>query len=178
MIEAAITYEPGTGAVEIVANQRQNREELAAIFSSELLQTGPANKRLPLRRFDLQSLATRRDFPTDPSDGIEAVKLNLLRLMPLNSPAERLTIECMRSANTDIWAMADRNFGPHNPLSGGWRVTQARMAIRFHAKPGSGRGRTLPLTITMPHGCDLKDRTEDERLIGSKYLARWGLAQG
>lgn len=38
---------------------------------------------------------------------------------------------------------------------------------------GSSRGRTLPLTVTMPHGCDLKDRTERERMIGEKYLRRW-----
>jgi hypothetical protein len=33
----------------------------------------------------------------------------------------------------------------------------------------------LPVKITMPNRCDLKSRTERERLIGEKYLARWGL---
>ena len=42
---------------------------------------------------------------------------------------------------------------------------------------GSGRGKTLPLTITMPHGCNLKDQTEEERMIGDKYLRRWGIVQ-
>jgi hypothetical protein len=27
----------------------------------------------------------------------------------------------------------------------------------------------------MPHGCDLKDRTERERIVGEKYLQRWKL---
>ena len=27
----------------------------------------------------------------------------------------------------------------------------------------------------MPHGCDLKDRTERERMVGAKYLRRWGI---
>jgi hypothetical protein len=39
------------------------------------------------------------------------------------------------------------------------------------------RGRTLPLTISMPNGCDLKDRTEVERLVGDKYLRRWGILE-
>ena len=39
----------------------------------------------------------------------------------------------------------------------------------------SRRGRTLPLTITMPHGCNLKDQTEREQLIGEKYLREWGI---
>jgi hypothetical protein len=29
----------------------------------------------------------------------------------------------------------------------------------------------------MPNGCDLKNRTERERMIGEKYLARWSLVQ-
>jgi hypothetical protein len=29
----------------------------------------------------------------------------------------------------------------------------------------------------MPHGCDLKDRTERERMIGEKYLRRWGIVR-
>ena len=33
----------------------------------------------------------------------------------------------------------------------------------------------MPLTITMPHGCDLKDQTAREQMIGAKYLRRWGL---
>jgi hypothetical protein len=27
----------------------------------------------------------------------------------------------------------------------------------------------------MPHGCSLKDMTPHERLIGEKYLRRWGI---
>jgi len=27
----------------------------------------------------------------------------------------------------------------------------------------------------MPHGCNLKDQTEEEQLIGEKYLRRWGI---
>jgi hypothetical protein len=73
--------------------------------------------------------------------------------------------------------MAQERFGANNPLLGGWVVTQAKLTIRFHPEKGSGRGKTLPLTITMPHGCDLKDRTERERMIGDKYLRRWGIVQ-
>jgi hypothetical protein len=34
------------------------------------------------------------------------------------------------------------------------------------------------VTITMPNGCDLKGKTDRERLIGDKYLRRWGLLTG
>ena len=71
--------------------------------------------------------------------------------------------------------MATERFGASSPLHGGWVITQAKFTIRFYPEPGTSRGKTLPLAITMPHGCDLKDRTERERLIGDKYLRRWGM---
>ena len=30
----------------------------------------------------------------------------------------------------------------------------------------------------MPHGWNLKDQTEEEQLIGEKYLRRWGILRG
>jgi hypothetical protein len=71
--------------------------------------------------------------------------------------------------------MAAHRFEGNNPLSGGWIATQARLIIRFHPKGGGRRGRTLPLTISMPNGCNLKEQTEAEQVIGEKYLRRWGM---
>ena len=47
--------------------------------------------------------------------------------------------------------------------------------IKFHPSPAGGRGKSLALTVTMPHGCNLKDMTPQERLIGEKYLRLWGI---
>ena len=61
--------------------------------------------------------------------------------------------------------MADDEFGPYNPLLGGWVATQAKLTITFNPKLGARRGRVLSLTVTMPHGCNLKDLTPEEQLI-------------
>jgi hypothetical protein len=177
VFEAAITYEPATGVIEVVANDRENREDLVRLFSRDLLATEFGEERLPLRKYDLDVLEEPFAFPTDPGDGIESVRVNHLRLMPIDGVGERVTIECMRQATQSIWQMAQEHFDDNNPLLGGWIITQAKLTIRFHPEKGSGRGKTLPLTITMPHGCDLKDRTERERMIGDKYLRRWGIVQ-
>lgn len=175
VFEAAITYEPATGVIEVVAKERESREDMVRLFARDLLATEFRQERLPLRKFDLGMLQAPFAFPTDPGDGIESVRVNHLRLMPVDTPSERIILECMRQATQSIWQMAHERFGGSNPLLGGWLVTQAKLTIRFHPEPGSRRGRTLPLTITMPHGCDLKDRTERERMIGDKYLRRWGI---
>lgn len=174
VFEAALTYEPATGVIEVVANDRESREDLVRLFARDLLATDFRQEKLPLRRFDLQVLLHPFTFPTDAGDGIESVRVNHLRLMPIDTVGERVTLECMRQATQSIWQMAQDRFGSNNPLNGGWVVTQVKLTIRFNPEPGSRRGKTLPLTITMPHGCDLKDRTERERMIGENYLRRWG----
>lgn len=175
--EAALTYEPGTGAIEVVAQDRESREDLVRLFAKELLASEFREERLPLRRYDLSVLLRPYDFPTDAADGIAAVRVNNLRLAPLDAPGDRVTLECMRQSSDTIWAMSAARFGEHDPLLGGWRATQAKLTIRFHPDGASRRGRTLPLTITLPHGCDLKDRTERERMIGAKYLKHWRILQ-
>ena len=128
-------------------------------------------------RFDLRVLLNPFRFPTYPTDGIESVMVVLLRLMPLDSAAQRVTIECMRSAGPNIWQTAHDRFGANSPLYGGWVATQAKILINFHPVAGSRLGRTLPVTITMPDGCDLGDPTEHERMICERYLRRWGLVR-
>jgi hypothetical protein len=153
--EAALTYEPATGVIEVVANDRESREDLVRLFARELLAAEFDKKRVPLRRYDLRALLRAHDFPTDAGDGIQSVRLNQLRLMPLDSSGERVTLECMRKARDTIWKVAAKRFPHDDPLLRGWVATQAKLTIRFHPENGGGRGRTLPLTITMPHDCDL-----------------------
>lgn len=175
VIEAALTYEPAPRVIEVVAKDREKREALARIFARDLLESEFRQERIPLRQYDLSILTRPFDFPTDPADGIETVRVNLLRLMPIDRASERVTLECTRQSGDTIWNMARGHFRDANPLNRGWVVTQAKLTIKFHPGVASRRGRTLPVTITMPHGCDLKDRTQPERVVGNKYLREWGI---
>jgi hypothetical protein len=175
VFEAAMTYEPDTGVIEVVANDRESREDMVRFLARDLLGIEFQQERLPFRQYDLSVLLRPHDFPTDSADGIAAVEVKSLRLMPIESVGERVTLECLRKADRSIWDMARERFGGSDPLQGGWVATQAKLTIRFHPTGESRRGRTLPLTITMPHGCNLKDQTEREQLIGERYLRRWGI---
>ena len=177
VIEACLTYEADAGVIEVVAADRQAREDYARIFSRTMLEDDFDEERVPLRRYSLNGLLRRHAFLTDVADGIESVRVNSLRLMPVNTAAERVTIECMRGGRRDIWEAAAEHFALSNPLMGGWIVTQARLSIRFQPDKSGGRHKVLAVTITMPHGCDLKERTEREQLIGEKYLRKWQLVE-
>ena len=175
VFEAALTYEPDSGVIEVVAKDRESRQDLVRFLARDLLGVEFQQERLPFRQYDLSGLLRRHQFPTDPADGIDSVTVNQLRLMPLDSAGERVTLECLRRFDRTIWDMARERFGDADPLLGGWVVTQARLTIRFHPNGESRKGRTLPLIVTMPHGCNLKDQTEREQMVGEKYLRRWGI---
>lgn len=172
--EAAMTYEPKTGSLEVIVLQSEDRAAFAQLCCEHLLHH-PADEKLPLRQFDLAVLMKPQPFNTAASDRIESVTVDMLRLMPIDTGSERLVLQTVGRDRGNVWSMAERRFGANNPLSEGWLPTQARLVIKFHREPGRGRGRTLPVTITMPHGCDLKERTDRERLIAGRYLEEWGL---
>ena len=178
VFEAALTYEPATGVIEVVANDRESREDMVRLMARDLLGIEFQSEKVPFRNYDLDILLRPYDFPTEPDDGIESVEVKQLRLMPIDNVAERVTLECLRKADRTIWSMSAERFGPSDPLAAGWIATQAKLTIKFQPKGDAKRGRTLPLTITMPHGCNLKDQTEEEQLIGEKYLRRWGILSG
>jgi hypothetical protein len=54
--EAALTYEPTTGVVEVVAPDRESRAEIARMFARELLSAEFKGEKIKLRRYDLSVL--------------------------------------------------------------------------------------------------------------------------
>ena len=175
VFEAAVTYEPATGGLEVVANDKVTRQEIVKAAVQHLLGIEFKDNRLPLRCYDLSVLLKPFDFPVDEEDGIEGVEVRELRLMPIDDNGRRVTLESLARADGTIWTMADDMFEELSPLRDGFVITRARIAVKLAKRPGEERRRTLTLTITWPHGCDLKDRTATEQMIGEKYLRRWGI---
>lgn len=175
VFEAAVTYEPATGGIEVIANDKATRGEIVKATVTHLLGIAFKENRLPLRCYDLSVLLPPYDFPVDPEDGIEGVEVRELRLMPIDDSSRRVTLENMARADGTIWSMADEMFQERTPLRDGFVITRAKLAVKLAKRPGGDRRRTLTLSITWPHGCDLKDRTATEHMIGEKYLRRWGI---
>lgn len=175
VLSAALTYEPETGTLEVAANSKSTRDALISAFAEHLIgRSTPVTDRGP-RRYDLQHLKRPFDFPTDASDRIAEVRLRSLRLMPFGDEDQRLTLEVGQVSKRSIWQVAEAQFHERNPLSGGWYITSATLAVTFERTGSATRGKTISLTITQPNGCDLKDRTELEQMIGNKYLKTWGI---
>lgn len=188
VFEGAMTYEPATGVVEVVAGSRKDRVDLTRLMAKHLLGIDFEEKHLSLRAYDLSVLLKPYSFPTDPEDGIESVTMRELRVIDSGEPGERIDLLSPKDARRTIWDMARHRIGLGEGAAGAsafpsefsgevpdWAITRAVINVRFRPTAEGGRGKSLTLTVTMPHGCDLKDMTPHERLIGEKYLRRWNI---
>jgi hypothetical protein len=174
--EAAMVYEQATGVIEVVGKEKDSRLDIARLAVRDLLGFDFKQNPLPLRRYDLAPLMRPNAFPVDPQDGIDSVKLKMLRLMPIDAPGERVTLECLSKSPHSIWELGAR-FSHADPLRSGFVCTQAELLIVFQPGAGSSKGSTLNLKITMPNGCNLKEQTPEQEMVADKYLRRWGLLE-
>lgn len=174
VVEMALTYEPISGQIEIIAENREHREELVKLFAATLLQTEIEAERVPLKQYDISKLMYPYDFPTDPEDGIAAVKVTMLKLKPYDS-SNKVALEVAAKETRSIYEVSQEWFDANDPLRSGFLLAQVKLSIHFLPDDDNRRGKVVPVKISWPNGCDLKSKTEKERLIGDKYLKRWGL---
>ena len=173
--EAALTYEPDTGAIEVIADRKNTRIDLTRFMARDLLGLPFEEKRLPVLQYDLDVLLQPHNFERDFGDGIEAVAVTALRLVATDEVPDRFTLEKSPLGNRTIWETAAHRFPGGNPMGGGWSVAYAKISVKFGPTATEPRGKTASLSITTPTGCNLKGMTAREQMIKEKYLRRWGL---
>lgn len=176
--EGSLTYDPQAGVIEVVANSKEIREAMAAFMGRHLLKIDFRGNKLPARQYDLSVLMTPFDFPRDPLDGIEYIEVRELRFQPLDDANMRLSIEIVDETFGTMWDLADLHVASAEQRQADWLVTRARIRLKYRPKTGSRSLKSFELTLTTPHGCNLKDMTPFERLIGEKYLRQWGILLG
>ena len=176
--EFSISYEPHTGIVEVVSDCKENRGKLAKAFANTFLKAEDEVDEIPIKKFDLSKLKVPYNFmkDVDPADLIDDVKITLLKLQPLDS-RNSTTLEALFRDHRSIYSLAQDWYAQYNPLHGSFTIKKARLSIKFKPTDKNPRGKLLHVNITDPNGCDLKDRSEREKMIGNKYLEKWGLME-
>jgi hypothetical protein len=179
VVEAAICYGPEGGQIDIVSKGgRRVREAIASSFTTCLLGSGLALEPVSRRRFSLNRLKDRMQFPRDQDDGIKDVRVTLLRLVDIAGGSGRLTIEKDDPVGGDIYDASARWFGDADPLKRtNWRVTQAKLCIVFHPEQAGKRDKKIVIELRAPNGSNLKDQTRRHQLVSEKYLELWGLVE-
>lgn len=151
------------------------KADLQRIFSVAVLGEDAAVGRGAGPTYQLDGLLDRGfAFPTDPRDGVEEVRIRGLRLALQGQ--RRVTLEANPKGRVqDLYDMIDEYLTEKCLAEGCPKVTQASFQFRL-ASPAGKRARLMTFEVTYPESCSLKSLAEEERLLGEKYLARWGIA--
>ncbi|ARU59211.1 hypothetical protein OLMES_5227 [Oleiphilus messinensis] len=174
--EVALTYEPESGHIEVVVEGKENRKAIPKIFSETLLKSPIDGEKIPLKRYTIQSLLKQRTLSFDPDDGIESVDVTMLKVAQPNS-YNTVTLDVATKEERSIYDISKEYFGENDPLKSGFKLKQVRISIRFMPDEESRRGKILHVKIREPNGCDLKSKSQKEKLIGDKYLEKWELVE-
>lgn len=174
----SITYDPASGSIEVISSLKDNREFLAKKFANIFLKTEDDKFEIRLKKYNLSKFRSYQDLmkDVDARDMIKSIKVTLLRLKPINSKNSS-TIESPFTENKTIYELAKDWYGSNNPLENSFEIKKVKLSIKFKPDSKHPRGKLIHVNITDPNGCDLKEHSEKEKIIGSKYLERWGIIE-
>ena len=170
-----ITYEPANGVVEVFARDQNLRPEVFKIFVKHVLGHEVEPETVPLRNYNIGSLAAERDFTIlDPE--IASVRVTQLRLR-VGARGGALVLKVGDREQRTIYRLAIDLFGDNNPFDQAYQLDQARIVIKFHRQTGQRRAKSIVIVITMPNGCNIKSHCDRDRQMAEKYLRLWGLVE-
>ena len=174
--EVVFVHDPVTGMLDLYARGgKPVKRVMTDLFCRHLLGVDAPEDVPDGPAYDLSGLLDpHRPFPTDPADGVTDVIVRRLRVgVPFTQ--RRVTLESdPRAGPKDIHVMVADHFPPARFPRDRLTVTQATLCLVLAPADG-GKDRALTFDMSCPDRCTLKNRPDDDRALGEKYLSRWGL---
>lgn len=173
--EVIFAYNEASGTLDVfVQGDKKIRRAMEEIFAGLILKTDLPTEDPAANPFELGGLRSREfDFPTDPADGIQGVRVTSLRLSIVGPGFGRITLESeARTKHGDVYDLMDKALNHQRLSSELVNVTKASLQVTFVT---DGRPKTLTFEIAYPDSCNLKDKPEHLRI--KEYLKRWGIAR-
>ena len=173
--EVIFAYNEASGTLDLfVQGDKKIRREMESIFARLILKEELPEEEPEGNPFELNGLRSRDfDFPTDPEDGIQEVRVKSLRLSIVGPGFGRITFESdARTKRGDIYELMAKALNHQRLNSETVNVTQATIQVTFAS---SGRPKTITFQISYPDSCNLKDKPEHLKI--KEYLKRWGIAR-
>jgi hypothetical protein len=124
-----------------------------------------------VRPFALDHLMDRSlGFPTDPEDGITQVAIRGMRLSVVGNRRRRILLEPDPEGGPEvIYDMLERDLNRERLPRSILHVTKVKLEFQFNG------ARPLTFDVSYPSYCNLKSKREEHRLIGEKYMRRFGI---
>ena len=175
--ELVLVYDREHGTLDMyVRGGKKVYIPLQEIFCRVILdeEIGPEDRNS--HPYELNGLLSRDfQFPTDPGDGIDAVRVRKMRFSVKGLPCRRITFEADPAAGVnDIYEMMDDYLNDHNLPASILNVTQ--VGLKFSFDPSNeDLPKSLSFDLSWPNSSNLKSKPEGVRELAEKYLREWGL---
>jgi hypothetical protein len=175
--ELVMVYDRVHGTLEMyVRGGKKVYIPLQEIFCRVILgeEIGPENKNS--HPYELNGLLSPDfQFPTDPADGIDAVRVRKMRLSVKGMPRRRITLEADPEAGVDdIYEMMDDYINQQRLPTSILNVSQVGMKFSFDPSH-EDLPKSLSFDLSWPNSSNLKSKPEGVRELAEKYLRQWGL---
>jgi hypothetical protein len=173
--EVVFAYEQESGTLEMFAKGGiKVVEPLQQIFSRVILGKSLPPENPKAKPYKLDHLMKRgMGFPTDPEDGIREVSIRRMRLSVVGNRRRRLLLEPDAEDGPDaVYDMLEEDLNRQKLPRSILHVTKVTFRFLFD---GQGRRKSLTFDVTYPNSCNLKSKREEHRLLGEKYLKRYGI---
>lgn len=175
--ELVLVYDRAHGSLEMFARGgKKVYIPLQEIFCRVILgeEIGPENRNS--HPYELNGLLSRDfQFPTDPADGIDTVRVRKLRLSIKGLPRRRITLEADPDGGVnDIYEMLEQYLNQRRLPASILNVTQ--VGLKFGFDPShEDLPKSLSFDLSSPNSSNLKSKPEGVRELAEKYLREWGL---
>ena len=172
--EVIFAYNESSGTLDLFVQGDKNlRRDIEAIFARLILKEELPTMIAERQPYELNGLRNPDfDFPTDPEDGIQEVRVKALRLSIVGPGFGRITFESdARRKRGDIYELMDKSLNHVRMATEAINVTRAVFDVIYAT---GGKPKTDSFYISYPDTCSLKDTPEHLKL--QEYLRRWGIA--
>ena len=175
--ELVLVYDRVHGTLDMyVRGDKKVYIPLQEIFCRIILgeEIGPENPNS--HPYELNGLLNRDfQFPTDPADGIESVRVRKLRLSVKGMPRRRITLEADPQAGVDdIYDLMEDYLNQQQLPASILNVTQVGLKFSFDPEH-EDLPKSLSFNLSCPNSSNLKSKPECVRELAEKYLREWGL---
>ena len=171
-VSSHITYEPANGHLEVLSKDTDGREALARTVADCLLKSPITGTKIPLKRYDYQSLAAPRTFDIS---GENVASAKVIELGYTVSDHRSLLVKIGARDIEDIYN-ASRSLISSTFDFRHHHLNYAKISVRTR-KVGKERARTIAIVLREDNLCNIKTKREKDRALCDRLLGKWHLVK-
>tara|TARA_B100001123_G_scaffold448439_2_gene609641 strand:- start:11 stop:1228 length:1218 start_codon:yes stop_codon:yes gene_type:complete len=175
--EMVMVYDRDHGTLEMYARGgKKVYVPLQEIFCRVILGEEIGEENRDSHPYELNALLESGfQFPTEPADGIDSVRVRKMRLSIKGLPRRRIILEADPDGGVnDIYEMMQQYLDEHQLPASILNVTQVGLKFSFNSDR-EDLPRSMSFDLSWPNSSNLKSKPEAPRELAEKYLMQWGL---